>query len=85
MVIAKVLLVAEMYKKCEYLSSQKLFCRPESNYPDKNATDLLQVVYQLVQNFQQVAANLSVSSSGNKSVKIRLVATRHLQTFVTTC
>ena len=25
--------------------------------------------------------NLSVSSSGNKSVKIRLVATRHLQTF----
>ena len=36
--------------------------------------------YRLVVTCQQVATNLSVSSSCNKSVKIRLVATCHLQT-----
>ena len=69
------------WKKCEYLSGQPviILIRTESDYSDKKATDFLQVVYQLVKNFQQVATHLSVSSSGNKSVKIRLVATRHLQ------
>ena len=36
--------------------------------------------YRLVVTCQQVATNLSISSSYNKSVKIRLVATCHLQT-----
>ena len=70
------------WKKCEYFSGQPVITliRTESDYPDKKATDLLQVVYQLAKNFQQVATNLSVSSNGNKSAKIRLVALRHLQT-----
>ena len=51
-------------------------------YPFKKATDLLQVVnftrlLQLVNNF---ATSLSISSSCYKSVKMRLVATCHLQT-----
>ena len=36
--------------------------------------------YQLVATCQQVATSLSISSSSNKSVKIRPVATCHLQT-----
>ena len=36
--------------------------------------------YRLVETFQQVATNLSISSSCNKSVKIRIVAICHLQT-----
>ena len=53
------------WKKCEYFSSQPVITliRTESDYPDKKATDLLQVVYQLAKNFQQVATNLSVSST----------------------
>ena len=51
----------------------------------KNVTDLLRVVnftglLQLVL-FQQVATSLSISSSCDKSVEIRLVKTCHLQTF----
>ena len=49
-------------------------------YTAKNATHLLQVVNFIVITCQQVATNLSISSSCNKSVKIRLVATCHLQT-----
>ena len=45
--------------------------------------------YRLVITCQQVATNLSISSSCNKSVKIRLVTTCHLQTSLqlveTTC
>ena len=36
--------------------------------------------YQLASTCQQVATNLSISSSCNKSVKIRIVVTCHLQT-----
>ena len=49
----------------------------------RNGTDLLQVVKFTGSNVaicQQVATNLSISSSCNKSVKIRLVATCHFQT-----
>ena len=45
--------------------------------------------YRLVATCQQVATSLSISSSCNKSVKIRLVASCHLQTcynlFETSC
>ena len=40
----------------------------------------LSICYRLVANCQQFATNLSISLSCNKSVKIRLVATCHLQT-----
>ena len=63
-------------------------------YTAKNATGLLQVVnftgssqivdkLQQACQFHQVATSLSISSSCNKFVKIRLVATCHLQTCYT--
>ena len=70
----------EMEEVSVFERPEIILIRTESDYPDKNARDLFQVVYHLVENFQQVSLNLSVSSSGNKSVKIRLVATRNLQT-----
>ena len=57
--------------------------RKTSAQPKMLATNLLQVevvnVTSLLQ-LQQVITNLSISSSCNKSVKIRLVATCHLLT-----
>ena len=32
-----------------------ILIRTDSDYPDKDATDLLQVVYELVESFQEVA------------------------------
>ena len=46
-----------------------------AQYIAKNATDLLQQT-----TCEQVATNLSISSSCNKSLKLRLAATCHLQT-----
>ena len=61
-----------------------ILIRTESNYPDKDATDLLQVVYQLVENFQQVAQTCQfhqVATSLLKSGLLQLVIWR----LFTTC
>jgi hypothetical protein len=49
-------------------------------YTARNATVASCQLYRLVATCQQVATSLLISSSCNKLVKIRLVATCHLQT-----
>ena len=53
-----------------------ILIRIESDYPDKDATDFLQVVYQLLENFQQVAQTCQfhqVATSLLKSGFLQLV------------
>ena len=51
-------------------------------YTDENATAASCQIYRFVATCQRFATNLTVSSSCNKSVKIKLVATCYLQTLL---
>ena len=50
-----------------------ILIRTESDYPDKDATDLLLVVYQLVENFQQVTQTCQFQQVATSLLKLGLL------------